>query len=258
MKNIIELELFGEDIRKLSRFYTNIANEILPGMGGMFIGNMPPSGWVAEIIGFDPQYKYARRFLKCKKDYSRSNSKGSRGIYGEYILESGHIYEVKKQTSWKSAERYYCIVNEDGSIIKISEEDVVAKLMELGHRPQLSQNKPIQKNLNITYYAAINMTVDVNLTDMQKCTILEFMKICTSKINKYLSMLCERMDKTDLLKSLETGRFAYSSVNNTHYHLWRLLTEAIMEYNYNADIIKQDRISTNLFVRGVELWLKNH
>lgn len=125
MKAFLELELFGEDIRQLNKLCTNIANEALPGLGDMVFGGMPSSGWVAEIIGFDKKYKYQRYFLKAKKDYSRGNSRGSRGIYAEYILESGRIYQVKEQTSWKNSEKYFCIVTEDGEIIKIDESEVI-------------------------------------------------------------------------------------------------------------------------------------
>ncbi len=124
MKAILEIELFGEDTRKMLKLWTSIANDALEGLGDMVIGNMPPSGWVAEIIGFDPKYKYARNFLKRKLDYSRANSKGSRGVYAEYILESGKIYEVKEQTSWKRSHRYFCTVNQEGDIITIGEGEV--------------------------------------------------------------------------------------------------------------------------------------
>jgi hypothetical protein len=81
------------------------------------------SCWVAEIIGRDPKYKYARCFLHGKVDYAHSNSKGTRGVYLNFILEDGHIYDVSSPQSWKKTDRYYCkVIN--GEIIQIKEEEV--------------------------------------------------------------------------------------------------------------------------------------
>lgn len=124
MKAIKEIELFGEDTRALSKFYTGVINDGMPGLGDMVIGSIPPSGWVAEIAGTDPKYKYVRCFLKPKKDYSRANSKGSRGVYAEYVLESGRMYEVKEQVSNKRTIRYFCTVDGDGNVIDIPESEV--------------------------------------------------------------------------------------------------------------------------------------
>lgn len=125
MKAFIEIELFAQDLAQLNRFCTNITNEVLPGLGNMVFGGMPSSGWAAEITGTDPKYKYQRSFLKRKKEYSRGNSKGSRGIYAEYILETGRLYEVKEQKSWSRFERYFCKVNDDGEVLKIDETEVI-------------------------------------------------------------------------------------------------------------------------------------
>lgn len=124
MKAALEIELFCEDTRQLTRMWESIINDALHGLGTEVIGRMPPSGWVAEIIGIDPKYKYGRKFLKCKKDYSRANSKGSRGIFAEFILESGKIYEVKHQISWRNSRRYFCTVNDEGDIIELTESEV--------------------------------------------------------------------------------------------------------------------------------------
>lgn len=125
MKAFLELELFSEDTRAMAKLYSNIADCIVPGLGGMVIGTIPPSSWVAEITGFDEKYKYARKFLKPKKDYSRANSKGSRGVFAEYIIESRKIYEVKASLTWRRIERYFCTVDEEGEIIKLEESEVI-------------------------------------------------------------------------------------------------------------------------------------
>lgn len=116
MKAFIEIELRGDDVRQFIKLYSNVSKELI---GFNAFGNFPASGWVAEITGTDPKFKYQRKFLRCKKDYSRANSKGSRGVYAEYILESGKIYDVKEHN-----DRYFCKVNKAGTIIRLDEEDV--------------------------------------------------------------------------------------------------------------------------------------
>lgn len=119
MKAFLEIELRGDNIRQSAKIAQYIGNEIMPGLGSSIFG-IPPSGWVAEITGFDDKYKYNRQFLRFKKDYSRTNSKGSRGVYAEYILDSGKIYDVKEHK-----DRYFCTVDDGGNIIKLTEEEVI-------------------------------------------------------------------------------------------------------------------------------------
>lgn len=128
MLAMLEVELFGEDTRQLYGIYSSILDGAVPGLGKQAIGYMKPSSWVAEITGPDLKYKYARTFLKCKKEYSRSNSKGSRGVFAEYLLESGKVYEVKSQISWKNSDRYFCTVDNDGNIIHLSEDKIKSML----------------------------------------------------------------------------------------------------------------------------------
>lgn len=139
MKAYLEIELFGEDARQLYRLWESIGNMVFPSLGSVVFGGMPPSGWVAEITGFDQKYKYARKFLKRKLDYSRANSKGSRGVYAEYILESGKIYDVKQQISRKRVHRYFCTVNQDGDIVILSESEVVEWLKSRSESTSLPQ-----------------------------------------------------------------------------------------------------------------------
>ena len=115
----LEIELIGDNIVQTCKFFKNLTNHLVPGLGTVTFGGEGPSGWVAEITGSDPKYKYVRKFLRYKKDYSRSNSKGSRGVYAEYILETGKIYDVKN-----NKRRYFCKVDDDGDIIQIDESEV--------------------------------------------------------------------------------------------------------------------------------------
>jgi hypothetical protein len=107
------------------RLWSGISDMNLgPGSGRAIFGSIPPYAWCAEITGLDKKYKYMRRFLPFKKDYSQSNSVGSRGIRAIYMLEENKIYEVK---DWK--DRYFCIVR-DWGIRRIPEYEVKEWLKE--------------------------------------------------------------------------------------------------------------------------------
>lgn len=120
------MELFGEDTRQLCKLYRGMFEEAWGDLGKIcfdkYIGSIPRSSWVAEITGPDEKYGLFREFLRGKIDYSKSNSKGSRGIFAEYILSTGKIYEVKSQETWNRFRRYFCIVDNDGEIVEIDEE----------------------------------------------------------------------------------------------------------------------------------------
>jgi hypothetical protein len=86
--------------------------------------------WVAEITGITKNNKYDREFIVCKRDYTKANQRGNRGIYSWYILESEKMYEVYRPLNWSKHERFLCKVSEDGAIIKITEENVKKWLKE--------------------------------------------------------------------------------------------------------------------------------
>src|SRR5262245_32437940 len=108
MKAQIKIEAIGDDTDQLLRFFTSFTNELVPGLGDMTFGGKPkPSYWVAQITGVHERFKYERKFLKGKKDYTHANRKGSRGVFVYYLVESGNVYEVKRS----SKRRYFCIVD---------------------------------------------------------------------------------------------------------------------------------------------------
>jgi len=111
MKGYLSLNLFDEN---LVFFYRKIAG--IP---------YPSSSWVAEITGLDEKYKYKRKFLPAKKDYRDANKNASEGVTAEYILASGHIYEVKHSITRYQAERYFCTVSDNGEILKLTEQEVI-------------------------------------------------------------------------------------------------------------------------------------
>lgn len=125
MKATFRIEIFGNN-SKLLRFYQSMISDVAGNdVANAIVGKIPAQYYVAEITGTDPKWKYQREFVKAKYDYKNSNSIGSRGVYAWYIIESGKIYEVKSQTSWKSFDKYYCTVNPvSGDIEKIGKEEV--------------------------------------------------------------------------------------------------------------------------------------
>jgi hypothetical protein len=120
MKASLKIEAIGDNIDQMYRHFANLTNMLVPGLGTVTFGDAPKkSYWVAQIMGHDPKYRYRRYFLFGKKDYKFANSKGSRGVFVYYLLESENIYEVKT-----SKRRYFCTVSEDGDIVEISKEVV--------------------------------------------------------------------------------------------------------------------------------------
>lgn len=119
----IKLERFGEDTRQLLRMWSNLTNDLVPGLGDVTFGSWPRKSWCAEITGPDPRYKFARRFLKANVDYSEANGVGSRGIFAYYNLEEGHIYDISSQINWKRVDRYYARAGKD-RLVQMSEEEV--------------------------------------------------------------------------------------------------------------------------------------
>lgn len=109
-----------------------MVNAIAPGLGNWLVGGNPRAVWVAEITGADPRYGLARQFLKPKIDHTHANSAGTRGVYACYTLESGRVYEVRAWRSWRTEDRYFCRVSDDGDIIRITRDEVDAWLSKSG------------------------------------------------------------------------------------------------------------------------------
>jgi len=121
---LLKLECIGDNIKQMNKFYSKKLDDITPGLGKLVIGSMPARYFVAEITGLDDKYKFARKFLKPKKDYLKANSVGSRGIYAFYLLENNKVYDIKEPVSWGRSERYFCKI-EENKLIKIGEEEVI-------------------------------------------------------------------------------------------------------------------------------------
>lgn len=87
-----------------------------------------PKTWVAEITGRAPgKKKYERSFLRGARDYTNSNSTGSRGVERWYELHDRAYYEVSEPVSWNHGRRYLCRAIA-GNVIEVTEEEVEAWL----------------------------------------------------------------------------------------------------------------------------------
>lgn len=141
MKGFLRAEIFGDDFQQKLKIVRAAFNDALP---GAHLGDqefrVPSSTWCAEILGTDPKYRYKRKFIRGKKDYSIANGKGSRGLYYEWILESGHIYEVKEQLSWSRTARYFCTVDNDGNVVNLSEEDASKMFKKIDDLNKMTDN----------------------------------------------------------------------------------------------------------------------
>lgn len=89
--------------------------------------------WVAEITDFDPHYGLKREFVDASISYSRANRKLSRGVYMQWWLESGSLYQVYEGA--RTIRYFYCQVNEEGEIIEISEDEASNTLLAAGKDP---------------------------------------------------------------------------------------------------------------------------
>lgn len=116
---MLQLEAIGEDQAVMIRNFEGAVSKLMPCASGHRSPSLFP--WVAEIQGIDPTYGFQREFLKCMKDYSGANSKGSRGVIYTFVLYPGVLYEVSCKTSWFGSRRYFCTLV-DGSPKEMTRE----------------------------------------------------------------------------------------------------------------------------------------
>lgn len=123
MLAVLELEWIGEYNDAHCRLYDKQIKMVGNGLDLGYKSNRP---WVARITGRDAIYGLAREFVRGQIDYSRANSKGSRGVYLYFPLKEG-IYEVLAHRTWAKNRRYFCRV-ENTTITEITREEVEAWL----------------------------------------------------------------------------------------------------------------------------------
>lgn len=119
----LSLEVFGDDVTAMWRAYTHWMSR----EDAELLNPKIPQPWVARIDGRDQRYGYRRTFERGRKDYSRSNSVGSRGVYLHFALHPG-LYEVYERTSWRGSRRYFLRVDDSGHKVELAKSDVDARL----------------------------------------------------------------------------------------------------------------------------------
>lgn len=118
MKASLAIEAIGHNTAQMMRVWSRIYSSC--GVSGKkVIGSLRGYiRWGVEEIDTEGNHI---QWLRGRTDYSRANSKGSRGVYIWYVLESGHRYRVHAPQSWNSTEVYICTVDEEGNIVKEQE-----------------------------------------------------------------------------------------------------------------------------------------
>ena len=90
------------------------------------IGDCRP--WLAEIVGRHPDFGYERVFPPFRADYSRSNSRGTRGVWYHWTLTPGRVYEVDYPVTRHTGRREFLRATPDGDVVTITREEVEAWL----------------------------------------------------------------------------------------------------------------------------------
>lgn len=58
-----------------------------------------------------------------KRDYSKANSKGTRGVYVHYVLKEDELYWIKSPQSWRSTSIYFAAVTPTGDAKRLTDEE---------------------------------------------------------------------------------------------------------------------------------------
>jgi len=112
----LALEAIGDNNRALERDHMAL-------MGGY----LTPRPWVCRLHEYVGNGHFRREFVQGRKDYSRANSVGSRGVYYHYALEPG-VYEVQALQSWRSRRKYFALC--DGQCLhEVSTEEAIDVLI---------------------------------------------------------------------------------------------------------------------------------
>lgn len=118
MKAMLSLEFIGastwDRVRALGRY----ADAVAPALSRSLVGDVTAGPSVHEIRREGAKEVFGDR------DYSKANSKGSRGVRIRYILESDKLYFVRAPYSWRGVDEYFCAVDEVGNIYRLSATEV--------------------------------------------------------------------------------------------------------------------------------------
>jgi len=117
MKANIKLEAIGYNSHSSTRMF-----------GPLF--EIPLRCHVEEIIGYDKKNNLKKIPVNGKVDYLRSNTRSSRGVYINFIINSGRVYEVAEPVSWKRTDVYFITVNENGEILRFDNYENAKKTIK--------------------------------------------------------------------------------------------------------------------------------
>lgn len=104
--HVVTIEAIGDNIAREFRFF-----------------GAKSRNWVAQIFASNGRGGWVRSFLDGNRDYSLSNSRGSRGIMVSYLLEQGPIYEINAPQTWSCSDRYFARVM-DNTLSRMTEDEV--------------------------------------------------------------------------------------------------------------------------------------
>lgn len=84
--------------------------------------------WLAEVTGYDRRFGLRREFLPGKRDYSRANSRGTRGVWSHWSLRPNRVYEAYWKTSHETSRREFLRATAAGDVVFIEGQEVHAWL----------------------------------------------------------------------------------------------------------------------------------
>lgn len=126
MRYVLKLEAIGDNYSAYLRHYLKSDSKDFgrKELQAFSLGNKRFTPWVALIVGLDGYFGFKRDFVEGHRDYSGASSTGSRGIFIYYALKPG-IYEINDRQTWKRVDRYFCRIENDETLVRISKEEVI-------------------------------------------------------------------------------------------------------------------------------------
>jgi len=115
---LLRLQVYGEDLAGKRRELRGA----VPRRLAYRLNRIIPNPWVARLLS-----NGGREFLRGDKCFHHANSRATRGVYMEWLLEPGHIYDVWERTGLKGGRRFYCRAD-GGRVIEIGSKEAEAWL----------------------------------------------------------------------------------------------------------------------------------
>jgi hypothetical protein len=128
MKALLRLEAIGEGYREEYR-RTGRAR----GAAALRTVALDRKPEVAEVSQSRPGERRLTR-LRPDRDYARASSTANRGLYWLFVIESGHLYQVRELVTWNHERTYFCTVSAQGEIVEVPEGQIDAVLREQRNR----------------------------------------------------------------------------------------------------------------------------